>query len=121
MVFLLGVFGLVLGVMSILYLTPVFNRFFGLIWLDPVERQRRAVIRRLNEFYVDGHVSEEVAVLLASKEFNVSEQALLDAAGILSVSEVKGLLTGRMTLFGVIAKGIEHALKRNSKLTRRNY
>lgn len=115
--FLLMVPVAVLALLSVIYLVPFFNRLFGLVWEDPSERQRKEVLARLKELHVDGHLPEEVTVLLAAKEFNATEDELMKLVGMMSASDMKAVLSGRKSLLGVVLHGIETAVKRRTKLS----
>ncbi len=109
------VFGLA-GLAAMAYLTPWFNRFFSLIWEDPSERERRKILKRLKELHVDGNVPEETAALMVSSEFNTSVENVLEAVGVLTVGELKGILTGKRGALGIIAdKLVKHARSKGGK------
>lgn len=109
------VFGIA-GLLAMAFLTPVFNRFFSLLWEDPTERERRKILKRLQELHVDGNVPEETAVLMASSEFHTSVENVLEAVGVLSIGEVKGILTGRRGGLGIIAdKLAKHVRSKGGK------
>lgn len=104
-----------LALLAVIFLIPFFNRGFSLIWSDPSERQRKEALARLNELYVDGQVPEEVAVLLASKERNATEEELMNLVGMVGTSDMKAVLTGKKTLLGVMLNEIESVVKKNTK------
>lgn len=103
-----------IGALALIYLVPVCNRLFSLIWEDPTERQRKQVARRLKELHINGDIPEETAVLLAAKEFNVVEQNLLDVADIVSPADVKAFLTGKKSAIGIIASSLSDGLRRGA-------
>jgi hypothetical protein len=103
--FYLAYFGIHYGV-------PIVNRVLSFIWEDPSVKQRNAIARRLKELHVDGNVPSEVAVLLAAKEFNATEEKLIKTAGLLDAGEIMGMLTGKRSPAGVFLNGINKALKR---------
>jgi hypothetical protein len=99
---------------AVVYLTPVTNRILGLIWEDPTERRRKKILKRLRELHVDGNIPEETAVLMAAKEYNASEQAILDVVGAVDARDVAKLVTGRMSPLGFLLHGFDRALRKGS-------
>lgn len=99
---------------GLIYVLPVTNKMFSLLWEDPQERQRRKILKRLKELCVDGTIPEETAVLLASAERQSSEEHLLDVIGALSSSDVRGVLLGKRSALGVLTHELERAVKRGT-------
>lgn len=93
--------GLVVGVLALIYIAPVFNKWLSYVWEDPSEKQRLELVKRIKELHVDGNVPAETSVLMASKEMGADEAATLKMLGKLSPSDIKAVLTGRKTLPGV--------------------
>jgi hypothetical protein len=103
---------LFIGIWALVYLLPVTNKLFSMIWMDPTERQRQEILVRLKEHHVDGGVPEETAVLMAAKEFSTTEKNLLKAAELFSAADVKALLTGKRNVLDV---GLGHVVKHMRK------
>jgi hypothetical protein len=99
---------------SFMYLIPPCNKLFSFIWEDPISRQQREVVKRLKELHIDGHIPEETAVVMASKEFNTSEQELMEAAQMLRPSDIRGILTGQKSLFRIVFDSMDDVIRANT-------
>lgn len=103
-----------LVVFAVHYVIPITNRFFALIWEDPTEVQRKEVMRRLKELHVDGHIPEEAAVLLASKEYNSSERDLLNLTRMVKPAQLRAMLNGRKNIFQIVLDSATQEIYKNS-------
>jgi len=110
MIFLILAPLVVIFILAAIYLVPWFDRMFSKIWEDPSQKERRQALARLNELYVDGHVPEEVAVMMASAEMNTSEDRLMKLTNMISPADLKAVLTGRKTMAGVLLARIEKSI-----------
>ena len=93
----------IVGVWALVYLLPITNKAFALIWEDPTERQQREILKRLQEHHVDGGVPEETAVLMTAAEMSTTEANLLQAAKLFSPADAAAVLTGKRNIVGVVA------------------
>lgn len=112
--FVVLVFCLGLMYLSVIYVLPVTNRLFSLIWEDPTERQRKKILKRIKELYVDGNIPEETAILMAAKEYNTTEREVLETIGAVSVGDVVKMATGKMSPLGYFFDGLERNFKKGT-------
>jgi hypothetical protein len=70
---------------------PYIDSLMSFIWTDPSNRYRSRVLKRVKELCVDGDVPDETAVLVTSKEMNLTEKAVKDAIGAMTPSTMRTL------------------------------
>jgi hypothetical protein len=70
---------------------PFIESMMSYIWVDPSNRYRSRVVKRVKELCVDGDVPDETAVLVTSKEMNLTEKAVNDALGAMTPATMRTL------------------------------
>jgi len=70
------------------------------------------IIGRMSELYTNSEMTDEVALMVAAKEMHTTEKEILKTLGAIRAADVRGLLTGRQSVLGVLFHGIEDAIKR---------
>lgn len=99
---------LLLGVFALVVLVPFFNKGFSLIWQDPMERQRKLVLKRIQE-HVLNNVPEQTAVMMTAAEFNTTEANLLKVAEMFTAADAKALVTGKRGVVDImLGKAYKH-------------